>query len=406
MIREQQPAAACIDTVLHLRRAACVTVACVVLNAGRGAEFLSSDELGALRTARPGEVLKQENLWQQRRTLPLIPVEIHDAHGPQFLLSDKPEYFPGNGISLQELVQPGVVRLYIYHVPDSSHKPKVISCILENPGTAPLRVKLLRTAFPKPGTDYPRVVKEALAAFLSSRAQTTVRSILPGEAVPLDAAMDATEATAGQLVHGFYEFELDQPCRISVFQRDPDEKSIEVVRTLPKFPGSTGTGAGRGLFKSSEFVVTNKTGSAFSSVCGPQLLIVADGKEDRWIKGQDGISSATTQDAGNYGVMYRIRITRSPDDTNSLAVLMGRSGSAYSGCGKVGGAVAVNDGFFPAGVVVLPKDQIAFGERGEMALIQKFGPVVDRKNATIEITYSPPGAACMPTPLLFVPYWP
>jgi hypothetical protein len=69
-------------------------------------------------------------------------------------------------------------------------------------------------------------------------------------------------------------------------------------------------------------------------------------------------------------------------------------------------AVEVNEGVFPGGVVRLPKEQPVFGEAEEAALIQKFPPLPKGKTGTIELVYSPPGAACIPTPLLLVPYQP
>jgi hypothetical protein len=36
-------------------------------------------------------------------------------------------------------------------------------------------------------------------------------------------------------------------------------------------------------------------------------------------------------------------------------------------------------------------------------LLQVYPPVAKGKTADIEITYTPPGASCLPTPLLLVP---
>jgi hypothetical protein len=57
-------------------------------------------------------------------------------------------------------------------------------------------------------------------------------------------------------------------------------------------------------------------------------------------------------------------------------------------------------------VVVLPVDRVAFGGAEEAALIQRFPPLPDGTNETLEVIYTPPGACCLPTPLVFVPYEP
>ena len=65
----------------------------------------------------------------------------------------------------------------------------------------------------------------------------------------------------------------------------------------------------------------------------------------------------------------------------------------------------VNDGVWPGGTVAIPTDRVSYGETpGEMVLIRKnFRPLYKGWTRTLEITYSPPGASCIPTPMLLVP---
>src|SRR5580700_1967214 len=94
-----------------------------------------SEEKEPLQNARRGGIVVLKDLWTRQRDLPTVPVEISDAHGPQLLLSDKPEYlYAGDGITLQEAVKPGIVRLYIYHVPQPDAGPKTISAVIRNLG--------------------------------------------------------------------------------------------------------------------------------------------------------------------------------------------------------------------------------------------------------------------------------
>src|SRR4051812_27652248 len=79
---------------------------------------LNATEEASLKDARQGGVVMLDELWSNQTKLPLVPTKISPAGGPQFLFSDRPEYFlGGNGIALQEKVKPGTVRLYLYHVP-------------------------------------------------------------------------------------------------------------------------------------------------------------------------------------------------------------------------------------------------------------------------------------------------
>ena len=104
--------------------------------------------------------------------------------------------------------------------------------------------------------------------------------------------------------------------------------------------------------------------------------------------------------------MYCIKLARSSTDGRALALVICKLSANSQGCGQLGAAVQVSAGVWPAGTVALPADQTAFGAPGEAAVIQRFPPLAAGQSETIEIIYSPPGAACIPTPLVFVPYLP
>ena len=373
---------------------------------------LTIAEENGLRAAKQGAVVMLEDFLRTRAELPLVPIQITDDHGPQFLLSDLPEYFlTGDGIALQEEVKPGLVRLYLYHVPEPAAAGKTISAVIENLGNQAMELRFIHYAFPAPSADYQRTAKRALMEFFTSQPEKSGRRILPGIRATLDPKMDKVVVTRDQLVHGFYEFEVDQPARITVFQRDPNQASLGIIDKLPKLPraapGKTkGSGAGRGLFPSGNFSVTNNPGYVLDTANGAMQLIVADGKQDPWIRGRDGLDGAETRDAGNYGVLYRIRVTRASSDGRGLALLMCKIGANSRWCGKLAAAVQVSGGVWKSGAVALPAEQPSFGASGEAALIQKFAPLPKGQTETIEVIYSPPGAACIPTPLVFVPYRP
>lgn len=373
-----------------------------------GASELPPVELNSLRSAKAGDVILMPDLTARRAALPRLPAEIVAVGGPQFLFSDKPEYFlTGNGIALQEAVQAGVVRLYVYHVPTPGDSPKTISAVIENLGAEPMTLRFLRRAFPQPGGHYHEIAKTALARFLGGEPASTTRTILPGGRAPLDPELDAATATRDQLVHAFYEFEITQPAQVTVFQRDPQERSVEVIKTLPKLPSvmpgkDSGSGAGRGLFLTSDFVVTNSAGNVLDSGDGPVQLIVADGRTDPWIQGRDSIENRESRNVGNYGTLYRIRITRTSSDGRGLALLMAKTGGG-PWCSALAAVVQVNSGLLPGGLVNLPGDRVAFGGVNELVLIQKLPPVPRGQTDLVEIIYSPPGASCLPTPFVFVP---
>lgn len=374
------------------------------------AELLPGEQ-AALRTARPGDILQLDAFFASHTNLPVVPLRITATAGPQFLFSDKPEYLvSGNGIALREDVKPGDVRLYLYHVPTPGSAPKTITAVIENLGSSELNVNFLRRAFPKPGGDYHGIGKAGLTGFFNGQPPKISRLTIAARArAVLDPELDATVVTRNQLVHGFYEFTINQPARVIVFQRDPEQNSLAVIdalpllpQTLPEKPG--GNGAGRGLFPICNFAVTNAPEFVLDSKHGPGQIMVADPKRETWIEGRDSIDGKPSRNVGNYGVVYRIRLARASGDGRGLALLMCKKPSFSQWCGGQSGAVKVSRGVWPAGVVPIPAGASNFGKPGEAVLLQKFPPLPAGTTGVIEIEYSPPGASCIPTPMLLVPY--
>ncbi len=395
--------------VLQLCRCVLVMLSLMLGGACLFAAELSPTDIEQLRTARPGAAF-QLPVATNRHSLPHLAVRVLPEAGAQFLFSDKPEYFPTNGIALQETVQPGVIRLYVYHVPEPAPGGKVISAVIGNPGTNALRVRMLRRAFPKPGMDYQRVAKDALIAFLTGHPEGEIRSVVPGGKLVLDPAMDTFTATKDQLVHGFYEFEVNAPAQVSVFQRDPGQASLAALDSLAPLsarrPGHTGAaGAGRGMFLSADFkVVPEHPGGLIDTAGGPAQLVIADGKRDPWMRGHDGIEDRDAVNAGNYGALYRIKFKRASSDGRKLAILFSKLDVVNQWCGAVAAAMMIKRGDGSPELVLLPSDKVSLRERGEVGVIAVLPPLAPGKTEDMELVYSPPGAACLPTPLLFLPF--
>lgn len=373
---------------------------------------LSATEALRLRAARPGAVVQLPEFLKRRSDLPLLPANITPDASPQFLLSDKPEYFhTGNGIALQEEVLPGMVRLYLYHVPTPSDTRKAISAVIENLGDQPLKLSFRCRSAPLPGRNYHQIAKTAVAQLLQPKLAPPAQIIPARRRALLDPTLDGRTAGRDDLVHAIYEFETTQPARVTVFQRDPDQKSLAVVDALPKLPQvlpghEQGNGAGRGRFATSDFLVGHDPEFVLDTAGGPVQLILADGRRDFWMRGHDTLEGKDSVNVGNYGALYRVRLKRASSDGRGWALLMCQVAGHTATCGKIGAVVKVNDGVWPGGVVLLPTDRVVFGGAEEAVLIQRFAPTPKGKTDIIELVYSPPGACCLPTPLVLVPWEP
>lgn len=369
----------------------------------------------ALKSARPGDVVQTpftDTTSVRPLALQISPV----AGGPQFLLSDKPEYFrTGDGIAMQEDVQPGAVRLYLYHVPEPTGQPKVISAVIENLGDAPMTLRYSAVGAAKPGGDYHAIARGAMVAFLKAQAdaprmaevyKSQAQQVAPRGRVVIDPYFDATPVTTDQLVHGIYEFSIDQPARVTVFQKSPSADSLTVIDTLPPLPrvlpGHHASGAGRGLFATCELSVTSA--EPIDTRAGPALILVADGKTDPWIEGRDSLDPSTSiQNKGNYGVMYRMQFRYASPDGRRLALLMAGHRPDNKWCRYTSAAVRVDDGVHPGGVVALPREEKRFDGLPQAVVMQVFPPAPAGETREIRFTYSPPGACCLPTPIFAVP---
>lgn len=326
--------------------------------------------------------------------------------GPQYIISDDPEYIRvPESIALREAVQPGTVRLYVYNVNGVKEPAKIdrkITAVIKNTGTAPMRLRMLKYSSQKPSTNYYLCGKQGLADFFASKPESRVRTVKPGEAIAIDEKLEQYVAKYDELVHGFYEFVIDQPGEISVLQTDPKTPGPRALRHIKRIENSRHTNAGRGLFGVSNYLV--KTDSVWNTANGAATLMLADGQKDPWIVGKDGSTGELAKLAGNYGVMYHIEMKWKSTDGKGLALVTWNSRAGDNKwCGGMANTVVVSDGKFPGGIVQLPANKLITKAAPEAVLIQVFPPAKNGEEQTIKLTYSPPGASCLPTPLVFIP---
>ncbi|WP_432797305.1 hypothetical protein [Poriferisphaera sp. WC338] len=369
-----------------------------------------------IQSTHQGGILRIDALDLTKDHFSAIPMKrINDPDAPptQFLLSDMPEYFrTGDGIALQERVKPGIIRLYTYHVPTPDDPIKKITATIENRGDKPMNFKFTRYAFPKPGGYYQVVAANAMRDFLSfNNPYPKTRTLAPGKRMILDPNMDRVQTKKDMLVHGWYEFEIDQPAEVAVFQTDIKDDSKTIVDRLPKLPrslkGWSHSGSGRGTFLDSNFLSTPADEDyVYDTAEGIKRIIVADGKTDPWITGYDQIQRTEGQNRGHYGTIYKIRIKWKSSDKRNLALITYSHHMKSKWCGNVGLALGISKGEFPAGVIMAPtqKDRLTFKRYPEAVLIQRFKPDPEKEVQEFEILFTPPGASCLPMPFALIPY--
>jgi hypothetical protein len=161
------------------------------------------------------------------------------------------------------------------------------------------------------------------------------------------------------------------------------------------------TNAGRGLFGISNYLVVGS--DTLHTNGGASALIVADGKNDPWITGKDAATGQLAKLSGNYGVMYDIELKWKSTNGKGLALLTWNARAGGKWCGGMANTMVVSGGKFDEGIIQLPSDRLNTKGPPEAILVQVFPPASNGEVQTIKLKYSPPGASCLPTPLIFVP---
>lgn len=358
----------------------------------------------ALVNTKQGAVVEIPGFLTEK--FPLIGYRKIVLPGPQYLISDDPEYIRvSEGIVMKEAVEPGTVRLYMYNVNGVKEPAKIdrkITALIKNTGKAKMHIRMLKYSSQKPSTNYYLIGKQGLADYFASTPQTSIRTVNPGEAIAIDEKFEKNIIKYDELAHGFYDFLIDQPGEVSILQTDPSTPGPKALKRIKKVEPSSHVNAGAGIFGVSNYrVIAN---DVLDTKNGTASLVVADGDTDKWVVGKDSRTGVVAELAGNYGVMYNIEMKWKSSDGKGLALVTWNSRSKNGQwCGGMANTMVVSKGKFDQGIIQLPSDRLITTGDPEAILIQVFPPNENGREQTIKLTYSPPGASCLPTPLVFIP---
>lgn len=355
--------------------------------------------------AKQGTIVELPGFLSEK--LPEIPYEKMVLPGPQFIISDDPEYIRvPEGISLRENVQPGSVRLYMYNVNGVKEPQKMdrkITALIRNTGKSVLHMRMLKYSSQKPSGNYFQIGKQGLADYFASNGDEKIREIKPGQALPVDEKMEKNVVKYDELAHGFYEFTVDQPAEITILQTDPATPGVKALERVTNIlPPKGESGAGRGVYGVSNYLLRNR--GFFDTQNGPAAITVAEGVKDNWVLGWESSRNQQAKLVGNYGVMYHMEIKWKSTNGKGLALVTWNGRSADSKwCNGMAATMVVSKGTFKEGIIQLPSDRLITRSAPESILIQVFPPAANGEEQTLKLTYSPPGASCLPTPLIFIP---
>lgn len=368
-----------------------------------GPQTITPDQNLALITAGQGTGVNLEGFLTDK--LPRIDYRKIVLPGPQYIISDDPEYIRvPEAIALRERVQPGAVRLYVYNVNAVQEPAKIdrkITAVIKNLGKVPMHLLMLKYSSQRPSTDYYRIARNGLNDYFNSKTWQDPVVIQPGEAAAIDEQLERNIVKYDELAHGFYEFVIDQPGEISVVQTDPQTSGADAIKRISSVHPSSHRNAGRGLFGVSNYLIS--VTDTLSTSNPAAALVLADGRSDPWVNGIDGSTGRIINLAGNYGVMYDIEVNWESADGKGLALVTWNVNSKAKYCGGMTNVMKVSKGKFSEGFIQLPSDKLITEGYPEALLVQLFLPDPNNKVQVIRLTYTPPGASCLPIPLVFIP---
>ena len=90
-------------------------------------------------------------------------------------------------------------------------------------------------------------------------------------------------------------------------------------------------------------------------------------------------------------------------DGRGIAVVLWYPPAGGKWCDACALAVVANAGVHAGGVIEIPRDRTTFTGRTNAGVIQIYPPANQGTEGVIELTYSPPGASCLPNPILLIP---
>lgn len=364
---------------------------------------VTAEQNAALLKAVQGSGVNLSGFLNEK--LPQLDYQKIALPGPQYIISDDPEYIRvPEAIVVREPVNPGSVRLYLYNVngiQEPARTERKITAVIKNRGTENMHLLMLKYSSQKPSANYYQIAKMGLTDFFNSRPQDDPIVIRPGSTASIDEQLEKNIVKYDELAHGFYEFVIDQPGEVSVVQTDPQSSGPEAIARISTVHPSSNINAGRGMFGISNYLVIAR--DTVSTVNPASSLVVADGRQDPWVTGIDASSGRIMNLAGNYGVMYDIEVNWVSPDGKGLALVTWNALSGGQWCGGMANVMRVSKGKFKEGIVQIPSDKLITEGYPEAVLIQVFLPDPKNKIQKIKLTYSPPGASCLPIPLIFIP---
>ncbi len=305
-------------------------------------------------------------------TYPQLDMQVRPAPPVTLLFSDSPETPARSGVLYRDTVN-GAARVLAYHANGTAGVARV-QVIARNPGGAPVTLTVTRRGGGVTGGPDPLVGQQSLLRYFASRPQPE-RAVAPGARAVL---FDSGPVQPGAVVSAMLDFTAGAPTEVSVVLLGADVAPGRAPEALPVLPPD-------GTHQRGTFPGANR--SLLVNVTQRPARLVLGGQDDPVLTGTDALTGAAQRLAGNYGVLYDLRLTGS---AGSVLAASPRGG-AYRGLLGVRDGPREQQVLIGSGAGLTDPAAVAFLWRARGDLHLQFTPA-SGSNLPLALILYPPGA--------------
>ncbi|MGG4214454.1 copper amine oxidase N-terminal domain-containing protein [Paenibacillus sp. FSL L8-0638] len=235
-------------------------------------------------------------------TMATIPLT--STSSPRLLIrANSPERVFQDGIVYQETGS-GSTRILVHHVNETGRDVKMY-VIATNNNITPANMNVENSGFAGPSEFATAAGKISIQRYFQSMQDGSKRSstvLNPGESRVILQDLNAQKIKQKQVISLLSDLYTDQPIQYTVIVLDANTDPLTVLPTLAKLP-KDGI-HNRGTYANSDISLnyTEEVGKT------AQRIVLGDNKVDPNLIGTDGLDGSSASNAGNFGVVYKVKL--------------------------------------------------------------------------------------------------
>ncbi|MFB5675441.1 stalk domain-containing protein [Paenibacillus terreus] len=225
--------------------------------------------------------------------------------GPRLLIrANSPERVFQDGIVYQE-VGTGSQRILAHYVNETGRNVKMY-VVATNNNMLPATINVEASGFGGPSPFATAAGKLGTMRYLQSLTDGTKRSttvLNPGESRVILPDLSAIKMKPDEVISLLSDLNSDQPVQYTVIMVEESADPLVAFQTLPKLDKDGIHNRGTYMDADRTIEYTEEVGRK------AQRIVIGDNNIDPNLTGTDGIDGSAASNAGNFGVLYKIRLT-------------------------------------------------------------------------------------------------